>query len=99
MKIIKHENKEYHIKPCPLCGHTPQDEYDFIHPTIGRWDTLKEFEPKENFEYFSKKENPYENNWQISCLTHECGCGFTVFGNSFENVVKKWNKETGEENA
>lgn len=74
-------------------------KYDFIHPTIGGWETFKEYEPKENFEYFSKKENPYENNWQISCLTHECGCGFTVFGNSFENVVKKWNKETGEENA
>lgn len=99
MKIIKYKNKEYNIKACPLCGHIPQDEYDFIHPTSGRWEIFKDFEPKENFEYFNQKENPYENNWQLSCLEHECGCGFTVLGNSFESVIKKWNKDKGEENA
>lgn len=91
MKNITINNRIYPIKECPLCGHLWQDKYDFLYPQSERWEAFKDFESKENFEYKSSKENPYENKWQLNCNENEGGCGLTMVAKTLEEVVSKWN--------
>ena len=81
------------LKPCPFCGHVPQDWPDFLHPTGGGWrdDTLG----GEKLRHYMRRDDPrgvHGECWELGCLTHEGGCGATVYGDSRDEAIAAWNR-------
>jgi len=76
------------LKPCPFCGHTPQDWRDFLHPTGGGW------RDDAGQRHYIRRDDPRGTHgevWELGCLEHEGGCGATMYGDSRAEVLAKWN--------
>ena len=76
------------LKPCPFCGHTPQDWRDFLHPTGGGW------RDDAGQRHYIRRDDPRGTHgevWELGCLEHEGGCGATMYGDSLAEVLAKWN--------
>ena len=59
MNSIIINNKEYVINKCPCCGHQPQEDIDYLHPTYNGFEVYKDFESEDNFNYYNKKDNKF----------------------------------------
>lgn len=82
------------LKPCPFCGHVPQDWPDFLHLTGGGWrdDPLGD---GTMFRHYMRADDPrgvQGKCWELNCLTHEGGCGANVTGDSRAEAIAAWNR-------
>ena len=82
MKEIKIKDKLYVIKSCPCCGHQPQEEIDYLHPTFRGFEVYKDFEKKENFDYYNGKDDKFDKVHEIVSLITEGGSGISLSGSS-----------------
>jgi len=64
------------LKPCTQCGKDWDADWELI-------DTLYPSKRDPDTGKFSE--------WQVICQIHNTGCGRTVYGNSSEEAVKRWN--------
>lgn len=92
-KLIDRYSSELKVAPCPFCGHKPEDEMDFLHPTGSGWrdDMLGE----KVMRHYMRANDPrgvHGRCWELNCLEHEGGCGASVSGDSREETIKKWNR-------
>lgn len=80
------------VKPCPFCGHQPEDRRDFFHPTGTVWqDRLLNGRKFRTYHRHGTKE--YDGRcWVLACLTHEGGCGAEMSGDSEEDTLERWNR-------
>jgi sarcosine oxidase delta subunit len=90
--------KEVSLKPCPFCGHVPEDWLDSLHRTGTGWrdDKLGD----RVLRHYMRRDDPrgvHGECWELSCLTHEGGCGAMVCGDSREEAIGAWNRRTGGE--
>lgn len=76
------------LKPCPFCGHEPQDLRDALHPSGIRW------REDNGFRHYISHDDPRDGEqcWDMGCLEHEGGCGASISGDSREEVITKWNR-------
>lgn len=91
MKKIEVNGKLYIIKPCPCCGHQPIEDIDYLHPTYNGFEIYKEFESEENFNFYDKNPNKYNQIFELNCLETEGGCGCEIVADTLDNVINKWN--------
>ena len=74
------------LKNCPHCNSTMEDDGDTLYPS-GSWiDTPngRVYGPSRTYP------NQQYQNW---CNTGYGGCGVTVYGDSIDHVVSKWNTQ------
>lgn len=91
MKKIKINGQLYIVNPCPCCGHQPQEELDYLHPSYNGFEVYKDFESEENFNYYNEKDNKYQKIFELHCLETEGGCGCSIKSDTLEGVINKWN--------
>lgn len=91
MNSIIINNKEYMVNKCPCCGHQPQEDIDYLHPTYNGFEVYKDFESEDNFNYYNQKDNKFNKIFQLNCLETEGGCGCSVYADTPEEVIEKWN--------
>ena len=81
---------------CPFCGHLPQDWQDFLHPTGRAW---RDDDGMRHYMRWDDPRGTHGQVWELSCLEHEGGCGATMTGDSRQDVLDKWNRRVGQQEA
>lgn len=85
-----------HLLSCPFCGHTPQDWQDFLHPTGQAW---RDDDGMRHYMRWDDPRGTHGQVWELGCLEHEGGCGATMTGDSRQDVLEKWNRRVGQQEA
>lgn len=89
------EKKDIELESCPFCGHEPLmeiDPDDILYPNGIFW--REHPDPEIGKHYIGRSQwNPETDHacWNIVCQPNHGGCGVTMDGDSFEDVIDKWN--------
>lgn len=76
------------MKPCPFCGMTCYPDIDTLYPAGYGWK-----EDDEGRYYVTAYEVPKEQwCYKLMCNESYGGCGATLYGDSKEEVIAKWNR-------
>lgn len=78
----------YQLLRCPFCGKLPDTEDpDTMHPSGVAWVDRGDLRT-----YCTIQDTPKEQwCWLINCPESSGGCSATIYGDSQEEVVEKWN--------
>lgn len=78
-------------KPCPFCGtRVDLTDQDTLYPTGTYW--REHPEGYRSYHGFYERQEGDGMCWKLSCCSTGGGCDATIYGDSKEDALAKWNR-------